>query len=378
MSIELILALYLTLIAPALSFIITPYLRSYQLMLFASITSLASIISGTWILAKLLPLTTKLVLSPIPSSDRFWEASLSVSGSEWRIFILLIPWLIILIVAGRLVIGFTLLAKKTRGFEPADSRSIRLLEELAKKAGIKPPRLFLSDMRGIAFSTTDSIYISRHIADSLSDDKLKALLAHELMHIERHDQISRWCFLVLASLSLLVPSFVVHKRYDLRVELDTDSQASNILGNRIVLAETIVACARMTIPQSDASNFTSLDSITARVKALVESNDHGSEARTFKPLLLSVMTMFVCMTVLATAYAIPHNTTPVVGNLNPEQVEKLIDGEMIATLTRSYKNPENFTVNLQPKDSIQSEPPHFGYRYCKLAYTRRRTKHLLF
>ncbi len=378
MSIELVVAIYLVLISPALSFAITPHLRSYELMLFASATSFASVVVGTWILANLIPLNSKLILSPLSSSSHFWQASLSVSNSGWHMLILLIPWFVVSIVIIRLATGFYLLSKKTSDFKPADDLTKELVAQLAIRAYMKAPQLYVSDKKGIAFSTTDSIYISKHIIDSLPENKLKALLAHELMHIKRHDQISRWCFLILSSLSLLIPSFIIYKRYNLQIELDTDSQASELLGDKIILAETIIACAKMAIPRSYASNFNSLDSITERVTALVEPGIDNKKARLFKTLQLPSLIMITCMVLFTLTQALPvHNTHPV-GNLNPEQVEQLADGEMIATLSRSFEHPETITVNLQPKDSLHSGYIFIGYRYCNHTCRRRLNKYLVF
>jgi Zn-dependent protease with chaperone function len=355
MTVEMILAIYFSLLFPVMWFVMTPYLKNYRVMIAVGILSVVGFVAGSWLLADLIPKSLKLTLTPIATTGVYYNATLTVAKDIWSIIILCIPWVIISIVIVRLVLGFILLSKKTRGFKPADGRLQLLLDKLAFKYGMNSPKLFVGSANRMAFSTLGSIYISKSIVDSLSYDKLSALLAHELAHIGRHDQISRWCYMIISSLSLLAPPTAIKKRYDLMVEIETDRKATEILGDPIPLAQTLLFCARRLTPQLSATNLTSTESLTIRVKSLLsEDISTRNSNRAGKPILVFALILFLnLLMVVPSLTAITNVEPPMIAGLSEVEVVQLLDGEMVARLVRNPLNQEQVKMKLLPKDVIE-------------------------
>ncbi len=355
MTVEMILAIYFSLLFPVMWFVMTPYLKNYRVMITVGILSVVGFVAGSWLLADLIPKSLKLTLTPIATTGVYYNATLTVAKDIWSIIILCIPWVIISIVIVRLVLGFILLSKKTSGFKPADGRLQLLLDKLAFKSGVNSPKLFVGSAGRMAFSTLNSIYISREIADSLPDEKLSALLAHELAHIKRYDQISRWCYMIISSLSLLAPPTSIKKKYSLMVEIETDREATEILGDPLPLAQTLLFCARRLTPQLCATNLTSTESLTIRVKSLLsEKITNRNSSRINKSILAFALILFLNLLMVAPSLtAITKVETPMISGLSEVEVVQLLEGEMVARLVRNPLNQEQVKMKLIPKDVIE-------------------------
>jgi len=377
MTVEMILATYFSLLFPVMWFVMTPYLKNYRVMIAVGILSVVGFVAGSWLLADLIPKSLKLTLTPIATTGVYYNATLTVAKDIWSIIILCIPWVIISIVIVRLVLGFILLSKKTRGFKPADGRLQLLLDKLAFKYGVNSPKLFVGSAGGMAFSTLGSIYISKSIVDSLSYDKLSALLAHELAHIKRHDQISRWCYMIISSLSLLAPPTAIKKRYDLMVEIETDRKATEILGDPIPLAQTLLFCARRLTPQLSATNLTSTESLTIRVKSLLsEDIPRRNPSRVNKSVWVFALILFLNLSMVAPIFSksIVERSPPVIPGLSEIEVEQLLEGKVVAQLVRDPLNSELVRVNLIPREVIgkniqpnMKHAVHCNRRRCRTA-----------
>ncbi|MCK5744056.1 MAG: M48 family metalloprotease [Caldisericia bacterium] len=374
MTVEMILAIYFSLLFPVMWFVMTPYLKNYRVMITVGILSVVGFVAGSWLLADLIPKSLKLTLTPIATTGVYYNATLTVAKDIWSIIILCIPWVIISIVIVRLVLGFILLSKKTRGFKPADGRLQLLLDKLAFKYGVNSPKLFVGSANRMAFSTLGSIYISKSIVDSLSYDKLSALLAHELAHIGRHDQISRWCYMIISSLSLLAPPTAIKKRYDLMVEIETDRKATEILGDPIPLAQTLLFCARRLTPQLSATNLTSTESLTIRVKSLLsEDIPTRNTNKAGKPILVFALILFLnLLMVVPSLTAITNVEPPMITGLSEVEVVQLLDGEMVARLVRNPLNQEQVKMKLIPKDVVEesTQPNMKHVVHCRRKHCR--------
>ncbi len=358
MNIDLLFGLYFTLLLPAIWFLITPYVKNYIAMLVVASLSLTSFVIGAWYLSDMLPQTVKVMLAPTNYSNVGWyNATFMVIKNSWHFLILAIPWVIVGFVIARLVLGFVALSKKVKGFKPATDREIALLVPLVKKMGVETPKIFVGKTKGIAFSTYDSIYLSDEIANMLSDERLSALLAHELAHIVRRDQISKWSFMVISALSFLVPSSFIRKNYDLTVEVETDKKACEVIENPLTLAETLVLCAKHTIPQHGAQNITSIDQVSVRVQRILET-DSPKQRRSF----LKFIPSYVLPVVMTLTFAFPlfgetnPNTSLPINGMTEMQTKQLMEGEALVRLERSRVDGKLTIVNIIPKDdTVESE-----------------------
>lgn len=76
-----------------------------------------------------------------------------------------------------------------RGKEPADDKTKNMVAKLAEKADMKPPKV-ISYSKGAtdnAAAATNQIYVGKGLTNSLNDQELEYVLAHELSHIKTKD-----------------------------------------------------------------------------------------------------------------------------------------------------------------------------------------------
>lgn len=76
-----------------------------------------------------------------------------------------------------------------RGKEPADDKIKNMVEKLAEKAGMKPPKVtsYSKGATDNAAAATNQIYVGKMLSDRLNDQELEYVLAHELSHIKTKD-----------------------------------------------------------------------------------------------------------------------------------------------------------------------------------------------
>ncbi len=88
---------------------------------------------------------------------------------------------------------------------------MRAYRQVASQAGLKkiPPLYRFADRRPLAFAVgvwRPAVFLAPRLAEQLPDQELRALLAHELTHIRRRDNLRTW---LLEAFCALIPALVV-------------------------------------------------------------------------------------------------------------------------------------------------------------------------
>lgn len=127
-------------------------------------------------------------------------------------------------------------------------RLFQVLDRLVKATGTRYPRVKVSDKPYILpclvglFKPT--IIISPELAEESSEDVLEAILAHELAHLKRRDNVIHWISVIMRD-TLAVNPFVymVYHKVVTAKEQDCDRIASNVTGKPKAMAEAIASAA---------------------------------------------------------------------------------------------------------------------------------------
>ena len=137
------------------------------------------------------------------------------------------------------------------GAEPAGPRVATVVLRLARDMSIVPPRALLVE-RGIGgaavLGVRDPIVaIDRAILDRLDDEELEGVLAHELAHIARRDNLLAWAVAAVRDIAFFVPgaAWAVRSLHRER-EAAADHDAVAVTGRPAALASGLLAVVEHT------------------------------------------------------------------------------------------------------------------------------------
>jgi bla regulator protein blaR1 len=106
----------------------------------------------------------------------------------------------------RLVAGFLAVRRLTRHAAPADARWRALLEQCAASAGVtRAVRLLVSDDVAMPMTWAGRLLLIPRAAQHWSGDRARAVLLHELAHIDRADWLTHACSGTLVALHWFNP-----------------------------------------------------------------------------------------------------------------------------------------------------------------------------
>ncbi len=127
----------------------------------------------------------------------------------------------------------------------------RVLDTLVDRMCTRYPRVTISDKPYIlpclvgVFKPT--IILSPALAEESSDDILEAILAHELAHLKRRDNLLHWVSVILRDLLIVNPfAHLVFSKIMIAKEQDCDGIAADVTGKPKAIAEAIVYAATVT------------------------------------------------------------------------------------------------------------------------------------
>jgi len=174
-----------------------------------------------------------------------------------------------------------------------------------------------------------SICLSRGLIDGLSDSELTALMAHEIGHIRRRDNLA--IFIALFVRDFLWPLPISHYLLNVFVrekEYAADDFAVKLTRQPVELAEAIVSVARATqrsapFSPAYATFFSGRATAKDRVERLLDS-ERGMQPSLSKLALSVVLSAVIVLTVTGFAYAQPTVGKKAVGGcgMGPECVER--------------------------------------------------------
>jgi beta-lactamase regulating signal transducer with metallopeptidase domain len=124
-------------------------------------------------------------------------------------------------------------------------RVFQLLGRLVPKMATPYPKVMVSD-RDYVFPCIlgvvhPVIVLSPELIEESSDEVLESMLAHELAHWKRHDNITHWAFVLLRDLLFFNPvAHLIFSRALLAKEIDCDRKAVRVSGKPEALADAIL------------------------------------------------------------------------------------------------------------------------------------------
>ncbi len=139
------------------------------------------------------------------------------------------------------------------------------------------------------------ILVSEGLLAAASDDELAVMLAHEAAHVRQRHTLAR--FLVRAASFLLLPSArrTLLTTLELSAEQACDEAAAGQFGDRLRVAETIVAMERRLVTAANTYALVAAfgaSSVSARVESMLSPPRHTGAAL-FLALLLSALVVGV-------------------------------------------------------------------------------------
>lgn len=126
-----------------------------------------------------------------------------------------------------------------------DSRVINLFEEMKRKMKIKNASLRIVDYpKSIAFNLgvlNPFVFISNNLIKILDSDELESVILHELVHIQRRDNIKQWVGVLLKETTWFLPtSSYCWKYFTKEREESADRKAVEITGKPLVMASALL------------------------------------------------------------------------------------------------------------------------------------------
>ncbi len=145
-----------------------------------------------------------------------------------------------------LIGGLVLIRRKNRRYRPLNSaRWQTICRQLKRKLGLTDHiQLLSSDQINtpcVVGFTRPSVWIPSRLADQLDDSEIKALLAHELVHIKRHDYLAGLIQQMALTILFMQPLvWWLIKKLQQEREFICDEESATLHQNRYHYASTLV------------------------------------------------------------------------------------------------------------------------------------------
>lgn len=168
------------------------------------------------------------------------------------------------------------------------------------------------------------LFIANQIFDSLNDDEMAAIIAHETAHIEARDNLKHWLMRICRDVLVIVPSNrLLDKQWAEAIELAADEEAATI-GKRdataLDLAQALIKIARLVPkglkPTMPAGAFLigaeaeSGDALTQRITRLMEMSGENIPSKDWRKRLASGFP-WICLGLLIIAVVLTAADTDI-------------------------------------------------------------------
>lgn len=125
-----------------------------------------------------------------------------------------------------------------------------IVDGLSEKLNIKAPQVIVTPFAfGQAFTTgfrQPQIVISRGVLEVADAEELEAIIAHELVHVQRMDSLTNWLSVLLRDVIFFTPvSYWTFKQYINEKELTVDMQTVRLTGKPLAYAEALIKVWRL-------------------------------------------------------------------------------------------------------------------------------------
>ena len=150
----------------------------------------------------------------------------------------------VVLLSARLLLGFAGVIRLSRfGLQPVDQRLSQLCDELRRQLRISPVRLCISTLAQVPAVIgwlTPVLLLPVCVVTGLAENELRAILAHELAHIRRHDYLINVIQTVVETLLFYHPA-VWWLSGAIRQERERccDEVAAQVCGDRVVVARAL-------------------------------------------------------------------------------------------------------------------------------------------
>lgn len=193
------------------------------------------------------------------------------------------------------------------------------LARLAFKAGISSPLILTYPRKVNACSIgwwKPRIIVSERLLSILDGEEMEAVLAHEVAHIARRDNLFKWTVLIFGSLFAYFPTSLIIPRWlEEEGERLCDDLTVSLIGNPLTFAEALVKTRRhsdaITSPLPSTSLFGREYGLEDRLRRLIECKASIRPARTSFSLLLGTLLIAIIImvgTVEAVNHKLPQGT----------------------------------------------------------------------
>lgn len=200
------------------------------------------------------------------------------ASPSWPVLIVA-AWLAGVLLTGvSLLLGLWRLRRMLRGARALhDGELARHADVLAHTLGLTPPHMFMLDglSSPVALPGT-RIVVPAWANTSLGQDQQRALLAHELTHLQRHDPHWKLLLACWQVVFWFLPLMAhARRRLDTLAELACDATAARHTGDARHVAECLAACAEHHLSQSIPHQFAAAmaaheSSLMQRIERLLE------------------------------------------------------------------------------------------------------------
>ena len=197
-------------------------------------------------------------LVPLPSYEMFSDLRLQTSDvhQPWGYDYVGLAFLATALIASGLLVyrwaGLVAFYRRLLSMPPLrcdEGRAVfSILDRLVPIMGVAYPRVVVLDRPAVAPCSvglrSPTIALSSRLLAELDEEKLEAVLAHELAHVARRDAIFHWPSLLLRDLLAFNP--VAHRLFSRLLaerEKDADLRAAAALGNPRAMAKALVDVA---------------------------------------------------------------------------------------------------------------------------------------
>ncbi|MCL6591849.1 MAG: M56 family metallopeptidase [Firmicutes bacterium] len=199
--------------------------------------------------------------------------------------------------------------------ETEGTKLFAILKVLAQKVKVSLPDVYISPAsRGVQLFVCGTLkrrlIISPQLVEELPSGELEAILAHEVAHLARHDQIISWLLTLLRSLLFYNPAlYLLEKRLKQKREKAADALAASWLEKPKTLASGLLHVAKLALKESQffqgrsfpIAGLTSGDFLEERVHLLITAkrpNQYLVMRYLFFVVLFSGIEILFCLSLL--------------------------------------------------------------------------------
>lgn len=236
-------------------------------------------------------------LPPVTATNSTRSSAITLSHTSLAIPALLSAWLILML------LGLTRVARQgwalrslLAGRTPVQSEHpISWLEQRCEQTGQSLPRLTVSSrLESPLCLASNEICLPQWCLDTLGEEELAAVLAHELAHLQRRDPQWRLLTLLLCRLLPLQPlNLIAHRQLNDLAEFACDGAAAET-GRASGLANSLLKCAQRFVSRPALQMVPAMAGQTSSTRRRVErlingTTESGRVAWRHKLLLITIV-----------------------------------------------------------------------------------------